>query len=109
MTRNKFLQKPLLSIIVKVLRSIYYSYLYLKRRFDRLQQSYNRECSKNAQMGARIDALVDENKLLRGIAADFDRAKKVFGKGKIESAAESVKQEEARVQAEKHRKRQYTR
>ena len=53
--------------------------------------------------------LADENKILRGVAADFDRAKKALGKDKVEAAVESVKQEEARVQAEKHRKRQYSR
>ena len=88
---------------------MYYAYLDLRSRFERLQQSYNRECSKTAQMGERVDALVSENKMLRGIAADFDRAKKALGKDKVEAAVESVKQEEARVQDEKHRKRQYTR
>ena len=37
------------------------------------------------------------------------REKKALGKDKVEAAVESVKQEEERVQAEKHRKRQYTR
>ena len=50
-----------------------------------------------------------ENKILRGIAAAFDRAKKALGKDKVEASVESVKQEEARVQAEKHRMRQYIR
>ena len=75
----------------------------------RLQQRFSRECAKTARMGDRINELADENKLLRGIAADFDRAKKALGKDKVEAAVESVKQEEARVQAEKQRKRQYTR
>ena len=35
--------------------------------------------------------------------------REVLGKDKVEAAVESVKQEEARVLAEKHRKRQYTR
>ena len=60
-------------------------------------------------MGDRIDELSDENKILRGIAADYDRAKKALGKEKVEAAVESVKQEEARVQAERQKKRQYTR
>ena len=101
--------KPLLEKIVKVLRSVYHAFLSLRNDYDRLQQRFSRECAKTARMGDRIGELADENKILRGIAADFDRAKKALGKDKVEAAVESVKQEEARVQAEKHRKRQYSR
>ena len=101
--------KPLLERIVKALRSVYHAFLNLRNDYDRLQQRFSRECAKTARMGDRIDELADENKILRGIAADFDRAKKALGKDKVEAAVESVKQEEARVQAEKHRKRQYPR
>ena len=101
--------KPLLERIVKVLRSVYHAFLNLRNDYDRLQQRFSRECAKTARMGDQIDELADENKILRGIVADFDRVKKALGKDKVEAAVESVKQEEARVQAEKHRKRQYTR
>ena len=37
------------------------------------------------------------------------RCLSTLGKDKVEAAVESVKQEEAKVHAEKHRKRQYTR
>ena len=101
--------KPLLARIVKVLRSVYHAFLNLRNDYDRLQQRFSRECAKTAQMGDRIDELVDENKKLRGIAADFDRIKKALGKDKVEAAVEAGRQEEARVRAEKHRNRQYTR
>ena len=101
--------KPLLAKIVKVLRSVYYAYLDLRSRFERLQQSYNRECSKTAQMGERIDALVSENKMLRGIAADFDRAKKALGKDNLEAAVESVKQQETMMKAQRKKQKQYSR
>ena len=101
--------KPLLAKIVKVLRSVYYAYLDLRSRFERLQQSYNRECSKTAQMGERVDALVSENKMLRGIAADFDRAKKALGKDKVETAVESMKLQEAMMKAQKKKQKQYSR
>ena len=58
-------------------------------------------------MGERIDALVSENKMLRGIAADFDRAKKALGKDNLEAAVEAVKQQEAMMKAQK--KKQYSR
>ena len=101
--------KPLLAKIVKVLRSVYYAYLDLRSRFERLQQSYNRECSKTAQMGERIDAPVSENKMLRGVAADFDRAKKALGKDNLEAAVESMKQQEAMMKAQKKKQKQYSR
>ena len=101
--------KPLVERIVKVLRSVYHAYLDLRNRFERLQQSYNRECSRTSQMGERIDALVSENKMLRGIAADFDRAKKVLGKDKVEAAVESVKQQESLMKAQRKKQKQYTR
>ena len=101
--------KPLLAKIVKVLRSVYHAYLDLRNRFERLQLSYNRECSKTAQMGEQIDALVSENKMLRGIAADFDRAKKALGKEKMETAVESMKQQEAMMKAQKKKQKQYSR
>ena len=101
--------KPLVERIVKVLRSVYHAYLDLRNRFERLQQSYNRECSRTAQMGERIDALVSENKMLRGIAADFDRTKKALGKDKVEAAVESVKQQESLMKAQRKKQKQYTR
>ena len=101
--------KPLLERIVKVLRSICHAFLNLRSDYERLQKRLIKECAATARMGDRIDTLADENKLLRSIVADFDRAKKALGKDKVEAAVESVKQDEARVQAEKHRKRQYTR
>ena len=101
--------KPLVERIVKVLRSVYNAYLDLRNRFERLQQSYNRECSRTSQMGERIDALVSENKMLRGIAADFDRAKKALGKDKVEAAVESVKQQESLMKAQRKKQKQYTR
>ena len=88
---------------------MYYAYLDLRCRFERLQQSYNRECSKTAQMGERVDALVSENKMLRGIAADFDRAKKALGKDKVETAVESMKLQEAMMKAQKKKQKQYSR
>ncbi len=67
-----------------------------------------------AASGGRVedavyDHLCDRLKHYMETVGNFDRAKKALGKDKVEAAVESVKQEEARVQAEKHRKRQYTR
>ena len=88
---------------------MYHAYLDLRSRFERLQLSYNRECSKTAQVGDRIDAVVSENKMLRGIAADFDRAKKALGKDNLEAAVESMKQQEVMMKAQKRKQKQYSR
>ena len=101
--------KPLLERIVKVLRSVYHAFLNLRSDYERLQQRYSRECSRTAQMGERIDALTNENKLLRSIAADFERAKKALGKDKVESAVESMKQQETTMKSQRKKQKEYSR
>ena len=94
---------------MSLLRSVYRSYIELKGKYDRLLQSYNRECYKTSQMGDRIDYLSEENKRLRGIAAEFDRVKKILGQDNLNNAVEAAKQEKARMQAEQKKKRQHVR
>ncbi len=101
--------KPFFSRIVSLFRSVYRSYIELKGKYDRLLQSYNRECYKTSQMGDRIDSLSEENKRLRGIAAEFDRVKKILGQDKLAAAMEEAKLEKARKQAEKKKRQQLIR
>lgn len=96
--------KPLLSRIVKVLRSVYSAYMELCSKFERLQQSYYRECAKSAQMGERLEELAGENKYLRGIAADFERLKKALGRDTVKEVIEGSKQEEIRQRTESRKR-----
>ena len=101
--------KPLFSRIVKVLRSVYRSYVELKGKYERLLQSYNRECYKTSKMGERIDFLSEENKKLRGIAAEFEGITKLLGKDKLQAAIEAAKQEKALLKEQRKKQKQYTR
>ena len=94
--------KPLLAQIVKVLRSLYASYVDLKRRFERLQGDYGRVREGNARLSEHLQEIKLENKGLRGIAADYERVKRAFGAEEVERAVEDAKRREA---AEKERKR----
>ena len=53
--------KPLWEKIVKVLRSIYVSYVDLKSRFDRLYQDYGRVRESNARLSDRLQEVKMEN------------------------------------------------
>ncbi len=101
--------KPIFSRIVKVLRSVYRGYIDLRGKFERLQQSYNRESVRTSQMGERIDTLIEENKTLKHIAGDFNRIKKVLGQETIDAALEASRQEEIRRKAPKRRQKEYSR
>ena len=101
--------KPVFSRIVKVLRSLYRAYIDLRGKFERLQQSYNRECARTSQMGERIDTLIEENKTLKHIAGDFNRIKKVLGQETIDSALEASWQEEIHRKASKRKQKEYSR
>ena len=86
--------KPIYRKIVEVLRSLYLKYLNLCRQYDDLHRMYERERSRSYQKSQRIEELTDENQKLKDIAADYDRAKKALGKDVVETAVETVKQDE---------------
>ena len=92
-----------------MLRSLYRAYIDLRGKFERLQQSYNRECARTSQMGERIDTLIEENKTLKHIAGDFNRIKKVLGQETIDSALEASWQEEIHRKASKRKQKEYSR
>ena len=94
--------KPLLAQIVKVLRSLYRAYIDLKGKFERLQGDYGRVRESNERLSDRLQEVKMENKALWGVAANYERVKRVFGPQEVEQAVEAAKQQE---QAEKTRKR----
>ncbi len=94
--------KPLLTQIVKVLRSLYLAYVELRGKFERLQGDYGRVRESNARLSDRLQEVKLENKALRQVSADYERVKRVFGPEQVEVAVQADKQRE---QAEKGRKR----
>ena len=93
--------KPLLAQIVKVLRSLYLAYVELRGKFERLQGDYGRVRESNARLSDRLQEVKLENKALRQVSADYERAKRVFGPEQVKAAVQADKQRE---QAEKGRK-----
>ena len=77
--------KPLVEKIVKVLRSVYSAFLDLSNRFERLQESYSRERSRNDHLKGRLQETIDENRELRETAEDMECIKAVFGSQKKQS------------------------
>ncbi|WP_336595646.1 hypothetical protein, partial [Bacteroides acidifaciens] len=94
--------KPLLTQIVKVLRSLYRAYVELKGKYERLQGDYGRAREGNERLSDRLQEAKLENKALRGTVADFERVKRAFGPEEVERAVEDAHRQE---QAEKERKR----
>ena len=90
--------KPLLAKIVKVLRSLYLAYVELRGKFERLQGDYGRVRESNARLSDRLQEVKLENKALRQVSADYERAKRVFGPEQVKAAVRADKQRE---QAEK--------
>ena len=92
--------KPLLTQIVKVLRSLYLAYVDLRRKFERLQRDYGQVRKSNAHLSDRLQEVRSENKTLRQVSADYERVKRVFGPEQVQAAVQADKQRE---QAEKGR------
>jgi hypothetical protein len=83
--------KPLLAGIVKVLRSIYYSYLDLLQRFEHLQKKYNYEVPT---LMNQLTAAQEENKSLRAVAENYDRVCRAYGPERVKATVEAVRQQE---------------
>lgn len=57
--------KPLIRKIITVLRSVYREYLNISRRFEKLQDAYNREQGRNERLRNRLEEALEENQELR--------------------------------------------
>ena len=77
-------------------------YVELRGKFDRLQGDYGRVRESNARLSDRLQEVKLENKALRQVSADYERAKRVFGTEQVEVAVQADKQRE---QAERGRAR----
>ena len=69
--------KPLVKKIAQVMRSVYSAYLDISNKFTKLQAAYNRERSGNERLTNRLKEILEENRELRIVAADFGRVKAV--------------------------------
>lgn len=80
--------------MLKVLRSVYSAFLDLSNRFERLQESYSWERSRNEHLTGKLQEMIDENRELRETAEDMECVKVIFGSQKVEEAISQAKQQE---------------
>lgn len=94
--------KPLVEKMVKVLRSVYSAFLDISRKYERLEEAYDREKAGKKRLNERLQEVLDENRELREITMDMERVKAAFGSHQVETAISRVRQQE---QIEKEQKR----
>ncbi len=94
--------KPLVKKIVQVMRSVYSAYLDISNKFTKLQAAYNRERSGNERLTNRLREVLEENRELRIVAADFGRIKAVIGSEQVNAVIDRAKQQE-QIEAEQKR------
>ena len=94
---------PFYRKIIQTLRSVYHSYLDLKSKYARLENSYNREVAKNKSMTSKIQTLSDENRRLKSELGDFERIKLTYQLNEINSLVHIIN-EKAKTNASKSKK-----
>ena len=57
--------KPLVEKMVKVLRSVYSAFLDISRKYERLEEAYDREKAGKKRLNERLQEVLDENRELR--------------------------------------------
>ena len=97
--------KLLMEKIVKVLRSVYASYLDVSRKFDKLQLSYNRTVEKANNLSDRFHEIYTENQELKEIVQDYECVKAVLGKEKVSGIVQMEKQREQLLKEQKRAER----
>lgn len=85
---------PVVAEITKVLRFLYSAYMDLTRRFGRLESEYNRVSERKDRISERLENVLEENRELRSIGADFERVKKAFGADRVSMVLDIAKREE---------------
>ena len=93
--------KPLVEKMVKVLRSVYSAFLDISRKYERLEEAYDREKAGKKRLNEQLQEVLDENLELREITTDMERVKAAFGSHQVETAISRVRQQE---QVEKEQK-----
>ena len=93
--------KPPVEKMVKVLRSVYSAFLDISRKYERLEEAYDREKAGKKRLNEQLQEVLDENLELREITTDMERVKAAFGSHQVETAISRVRQQE---QIEKEKK-----
>ena len=83
--------KPLVEKMVKVLRSVYSAFLDISRKYERLEEAYDREKAGKKRLNEQLQEVLDENLELREITTDMERVKAAFGSHQVETAISRVR------------------
>lgn len=100
--------KPLVKKLVQVLRSVYGSYLDICRKQGKLQFLYNQAMDKVETLSKRLSEITDENRMLRGKVADYERVKRVLGDREVEEIVEKEKAQEREWKGQESEKSKHT-
>lgn len=105
--------KPIWEKIVGVLRSIFNSYLKLRREVQELRTENHRLWRSNNYLGNQNDALRQDNRDLQHdlqeATHDLDRAKKVLGEETVDHAISAARAQEAAVRSSRRRSQEFSR
>lgn len=83
--------KPLVEKMVKVLRYVYSAFLDIFRKYERLEEAYDRENAGKKRLNERLQEVLDENRELYEAAIDVERVKDVLGAYQVESIIECAR------------------
>ena len=76
------------------MRSVYSAYLDISNKFTKLQAAYNKERRGNERLTNRLEEVLEENRELRIVAADFGRVKAMVGSEQVNAVINRAKQQE---------------
>ena len=105
--------KPIWEKIVGVLRSIFNSYLKLKRELQELRSENRSLRGSNWHLSEQLSNLRQDNQELhhdlRETTRDLDRAKKVLGADTVDQAIATAVEQEAAARKNRRRSQEYSR
>lgn len=81
---------------------MYWEYLNIAKRLEKLQDAYSREQDRNERLKNRLEESLEENRELWTIAMDFGRVKTVMGAEQVNVVIDWAKQQE-QIEAEQKR------
>ena len=86
--------KPVYQKIVKVLRSLYRTYLELKHSFEHLVGDYNRLQQRYASLDQAYERIKGENRELKSVADDYEALCRGYGREKIAASVQAIRDQE---------------
>ena len=99
--------KPIYEKIVKVLWSLFSKYLDLKHDFERLTGDFNRLQQRYVSLDQAYERVKGENRALKSVADDYDALCRGFGREKIASSVQTIREQEAAERMQRRSRRRH--